>query len=138
MGIVTCVARVSKGWTRSHLTIVVVVAGRALWRLRAIAHATWSLRSRACEDRVIGMCLDVLLEILGTLEGLAAELALVRLEGYMNTDMRGDVIALDGGGAARVPLARKAQVVCALAANMALADVFLKSSVRVSKEAEII
>lgn len=73
------------------------------------------------------MRLDVLLQVLGTLEGLAAELALVRLERDMDSDMRGNVVTLDGGGAARVPLACEAQVVCALAADMAVADVLLET-----------
>ena len=44
----------------------------------------------------------------------------------MDTDVRGDVITLDRGGAARVPLAREVQIVGALATNMALTDVLLK------------
>lgn len=71
------------------------------------------------------MGLHVLLEILGPLERLAAEVALVRLEGHMDADVRGDVVALDRGGAALVPLAGEVQVVGALAANMLLADVLL-------------
>jgi len=71
------------------------------------------------------MGLDVLLEILGPLERLAAEVALVRLEGHMDADVRGDVVALDRGSAALVPLAGEVQVVGALAANMLLADVLL-------------
>lgn len=69
--------------------------------------------------------LDVLLQVLGTLERLAAELTLVRLQGHMDPDVRGDVITLDGGGPARVPLASQVQVVGALATNMALTDVLL-------------
>jgi hypothetical protein len=71
------------------------------------------------------MGLDMLLEILRALERLAAEVALVGLEGHMDADVRGDVVALDSGGAALVPLAGEVQVVGALAANMLLADVFL-------------
>jgi hypothetical protein len=71
------------------------------------------------------MGLNMLLEILGALERLAAEVALVRLEGHMDADVRGNVVALDGGGAALVPLAGEVQVVGALAANVLLADVFL-------------
>jgi hypothetical protein len=67
----------------------------------------------------------MLLEILGALKRLAAKLALVRLERDVNTDVRGDVITLDSGGAARVPLASEVQVVGALAADMALTDVLL-------------
>jgi hypothetical protein len=39
--------------------------------------------------------------------------------------VRGDVVTLDGGGAAVAPLAGQVQVVCALATDMALADVVL-------------
>lgn len=47
--------------------------------------AGWAMRSttvglgRAKQNGIIGVGLDMLLEILGTLEGLAAEIALVRL-----------------------------------------------------------
>lgn len=68
----------------------------------------------------------MLLQVLGAFEGLATKLTFVRLEGDVHTDVRSDVIPLDGGGAARVPLAGEAQVVCAFAANMALANVFLR------------
>lgn len=55
---------------------------------------------RTKKDRVVGVCLHVLLEILGTLEGLATEVTFVRLQWDMDTDVRGDVITLDGGGSA--------------------------------------
>lgn len=72
------------------------------------------------------MGLDVLLQILRTLERLATKFALVRLQGDMDTDVRGDMVALDSLRAAVAPLASQAKVVCALAANMAFADVFLQ------------
>lgn len=75
--------------------------------------------------RVVGMSLDVFLQILGPLEGLATEVALVRLQGDMHANVGGDVVTLDGGGVAVTPLASQVQVVSALAADMALADVFL-------------
>lgn len=87
-------------------------------------HASLVL-GRPDEHRVVGVGLDVLLQILGTLEGLAAELALVGLERNMNADVRGDVVALDGSGPARVPLAGEVQVVGALAADMALTQMLL-------------
>ncbi len=61
--------------------------------------------SRAREDRVVGVCLDMLLEILWTLETLATEFTLVRLERNVDSDMRGDVVTLNSGSTARVPLA---------------------------------
>ena len=71
------------------------------------------------------MSLDVLLEILGALEGLAAEVALVRLQGHVNTDVRGNVVTLNGCCAAVAPLARQVEVVGALAANVTLTNVVL-------------
>jgi hypothetical protein len=68
----------------------------------------------------------MLLQILGTLEGLAAELTLVRLERDVDADVRSDVVTLDSGGAARVPLAGEVEVVGALAANVTLTDVLLE------------
>lgn len=67
----------------------------------------------------------MLLEILRALECFATEVALVRLQGYMNSDVRGDVITLDGGGATCTPLTGQVEVVGALASDMALADVVL-------------
>ena len=77
------------------------------------------------QDAVIRVGLDVLLQVLGTLEGLSAEVTFVRLQGHVNTDVRSNVIALDGGGAARVPLACEVKVVGALATNVLLANVLL-------------
>jgi hypothetical protein len=81
--------------------------------------------SRAREDRVIGMGLDVLLQILRALEALATELTLVRLERHMDSDVGCDVVTLDRGCAARIPLAGETQVVGAFTTNMALTNVLL-------------
>jgi hypothetical protein len=71
------------------------------------------------------MSLDMLLEILRALEGLATEVTLVRLQRHVYTDVRGDVVALDSGGATVAPLARQVEIVGALTANMALTNVIL-------------
>lgn len=70
--------------------------------------------------------LDVLLQVLGTLEALATEVALVRLERNMDTDVRRDVVALDGGCAAIVPAAGQIEIVSALATDMALTNVVIE------------
>lgn len=75
------------------------------------------------------MCLDVFFEVLRTFEGFLAEIALVRLQRHVHADVGGDVVALDGGGAAVAPRALEVEVVCALAANMLIADVLLKMKV---------
>jgi hypothetical protein len=67
----------------------------------------------------------MLLQILRALESLAAEVALVWFERDMHANVRGDVVAFDGGGSAGTPLAGEVEVVGALAADMALADVVL-------------
>ena len=67
----------------------------------------------------------MLLQVLWALERLPAEVALMRLEWDMDADVRGDVVAFHGGRAAGTPLAGKVEVVCALAPDMAFADVVL-------------
>jgi hypothetical protein len=80
---------------------------------------------RAKKDRVIGVSLDVLLEILRSLECLATEVALVRLEWDMDADVRCYMIALDGCDTARTPVTSQVEVVCALATDVTLAYVLL-------------
>jgi hypothetical protein len=81
------------------------------------------------EDRVIGVRLDVFLEVLGTLEGFTAEIAFMGLERDMNSDVRGNVVPLEGGGPAASPLARETQVVAALSADVSLAEMILRLTV---------
>ena len=49
----------------------------------------------------------------------------MRLEGDMDSNVGGDMIALNRGGTALVPATGEVQVVCALASDMFLTDVFL-------------
>jgi len=71
--------------------LVVAARGSVLTHIRV---------GRAKQYRIISVSLDVLLEILRSLEGFATEVALMRLEGNVDSDMRSDVITLDGGNAA--------------------------------------
>jgi hypothetical protein len=107
-------------WTR-------IVQRHTLGRLWPVVESTLGILGWPDEHRVIGMSLDMLLQVLGTLERLATELALVRLERNVNTDVRGDVVSLDCSSSARVPLASQVEVVCALTANMTLTDVLVES-----------
>jgi hypothetical protein len=109
-----------------HLASMVVVAGRSLGRLWPVVESALGVLGWSDEHRVIGVSLDMLLQVLGTLERLATELTLVRLQGNVNTDVRGDVISLDCSSSARVPLASQVEVVCALATNMALTNVLVE------------
>ena len=88
------------------------------------------------------MSLDMLLQVLRALEGLAAKVTLVWLEGHMDTNMRGDMVSLDGGRTTATPLAGQVEVVGALTANMALTDMFLHSLVyayhrKIAKETHV-
>jgi len=103
----------------SRLTLLVGVA-----RASVLAHVRVR---RAEKDRVISVSLDVLLEILRSLESLSTEVALVRLEGNVDANVRCDVIALDGCDAARTPVASQVEVVCALATDVTFAYVLIKS-----------
>lgn len=78
-----------------------------------------------CGDRS-GTYLDVLLQILGPLKGLSAEIAFVRLQRNVDSDVRGNVIALDGGSATGIPATGKVEVVGAFAAHMLFANVLLQ------------
>jgi hypothetical protein len=70
--------------------------------------------------------LDMLFQILRTLECFTTEAALVWLQGNMNTDVRGDMVALDCSSPACVPSTRKVQVVSTLAAHVTFTDVILQ------------
>jgi hypothetical protein len=74
---------------------------------------------------IFSMCLDMLFEILGTLECLLAVVALVWLQWDMDADVRGDVITLHGGCPAGSPGTGEVQIIGRLAANVILADVIL-------------
>lgn len=71
------------------------------------------------------MSLDVLLQILRALESLPAEVAFVRLQRNVNTNVRCDVVTLYSRSTAVSPLTCQVQVVSALATNMAFANVIL-------------
>lgn len=71
------------------------------------------------------MSLDVLLQILWAFECLATEVALVRLQRDVDSNVRRDVITLYSRSTAVAPLTCQVQVVGALATNMALTDVVL-------------
>jgi hypothetical protein len=113
-------------WIGPHLTGVIIVTGRPLGRLWPVVQSALRILVWANENGIVGMGLDMFLQVLRALEGLAAKLTLVRLQGHMHTDVRGDVISLDRSSTARVPLASQVEVVCALAANMALTDVLIE------------
>lgn len=65
------------------------------------------------------------LQILRPFESLSTKVAFVRFQWDVDPNVRRDVIALDRGGATRVPSTRQIKVVCRLASDMLLTDVFL-------------
>ena len=80
------------------------------------------------ENGIIGMSFHVLLQILRTLESLATELATMRFQGNMDSNVRSDMIALDNLNAAVRPRALQVEIVSAFAANMFVAYVILELS----------
>lgn len=92
----------------------------------AILLATIAVGARILEkDGVVSVSLYVLLKILGPLEGFTAELASMRLQGDMNANVRGDMVAFHDSDSAAIPITGKVEVVGTLAPNVALADVIL-------------
>jgi hypothetical protein len=69
--------------------------------------------------------LNMLLQILGTLERFSTEITLVRLERNVHPDMRGDMVAFHSSSTTATPLTSQVEVVRALSANVTLADMFL-------------
>lgn len=69
----------------------------------------------------------MLLEILRPLECLAAEITFVWLERHMYANVRSDVITLHSRRATGTPLTSEVQVVGALAADVALTYVVLRT-----------
>lgn len=82
----------------------------------------------AVEHGIISVSFHMLLQILRTLESLATELAAMRFQGNMDSDVRSDVIALDNLNAAVRPRALQVEIVGAFAANMFVAYVILELS----------
>ena len=74
------------------------------------------------------MGLDVFFQVLRTLEGFSAEITLVGFQGNVHPDVRGDVVALDGCGAAVGPATGQVQVVGTLSTDVTFANVFLYGS----------
>jgi hypothetical protein len=72
----------------------------------------------------------MLLQVLRALEGLATEVAFVRLEWHVYSNVRGNVISLDCCRTAVAPLTGQIQIVGTFAANMALTDMVLEVVVR--------
>lgn len=129
VAIVGCGVGAISGGTWLHLgsmTIVSVGSFASLSVSRALPMMTM-LFGRSKENRVISVSLDMLLQILRTLEGLPTEVTFVRLQRNVDSDVGSDMITLDSGSSARVPSTGEVQVICALSSDMFLADMFKKS-----------
>lgn len=84
------------------------------------------LETRVYYIGLLGIYLDMLLQVLGALEGLSTEATLVRLERDVDTNVGGDVVALDRAGVASLPATDEVQVVGALPSDMSLAEMLLR------------
>ena len=80
---------------------------------------------RAHEHGIIGVSLDMLLQVLRTLEGLSTEVTFVGLQGNVNTNMRSDVIPFDGCGPTASPRTSQIQIVRTLTSDMTFTNMFL-------------
>jgi hypothetical protein len=74
---------------------------------------------------VLGVRLDMFLQVLWTLEGFSAEVTFMGLQRDVDSDVGGDVITLDGGGATAAPLAGEVEVVSRFASDMSLTNMLL-------------
>lgn len=75
---------------------------------------------------LFGMNFGMLLQILWALEGFLANLAGMRLEWSMNSQMARDVVSFGAGRAAVFPSAGQAEVVGTLAADVVIAEVVVE------------
>ena len=79
----------------------------------------------AIDDSIISMSFHVLLQILRTFEGLAAELASMRLQRHMDSDVRSDMVAFDHLNMAIAPCTLQIKVVGAFAPDVFITHMFL-------------
>ena len=104
---------------------VVVAMLVAIW---LVASAVLPVGRVVDNHRVISVGFYMFLEVLRALESLAAEFAPVRLQGNMDPDVRGDVVAFDHCNVAVTPCALQVEVICAFASDVSVADVLLLMS----------
>lgn len=115
--------------TRVHMGTLIIVAATICFATSvsgALARVSVLFRG-AKENGVIGVCLDMLLQVLWTLECLSTEVTFVRLQWDMDADVRSDVVTFDSGSAAGVPSTGQVQVVCALSSDVLLTDMVKES-----------
>lgn len=142
-GVVSIVCVVGSTILRSragvHLRrMIIVTVGGSFPSLSVAGVLTSMLIWGSKENRIIGVGLNVLLQVLRTLEGLSAEITLVWLERDVDSNVGGDVVALDGSGTARVPATSEVQVVGALSSDVLLADMLKESLCRCAPLAALI
>ena len=75
------------------------------------------------------MSLNMLLQILRSLEGLAAEIAMMRLQWDMNANVRGYVVTLDNSDMTIAPSTSQIKIVGALTPNVVLTNMVLEAKV---------
>lgn len=79
------------------------------------------------------MCFDMLFQILGPFECLATKVTSMRLQGHVNADVRGNMVAFDNGNVAIGPSTFQVEVIRAFPADVDFANMVL-SSIRRYKE----
>lgn len=88
------------------------------------------VRRRAKKDRIIGMGLDVFLEILRAFESFAAKIASVWFQRNVNANVRSNVVAFYYSNVAVGPTTLQVEVVGAFAPNMHFTNMILVSHER--------
>lgn len=107
------------------MILTLVWAGHAVMAV-LIGPISVLLVRRAHQDSIVGVGLDVLLQILWPFERLSTKLTSMRFQGHMDTDVGCDVIPLDNLDLTIAPSADEVEVVGALATDMGFANVILR------------
>ena len=87
------------------------------------------------QHSIIGVSLHMFLKVLRAFEGLATKLASVGLQGYVDPDVRRNVIAFDHLNMAVGPCTLQVEIVGALAPDVLIAYMVLDKSQRNSHRA---
>lgn len=115
---------VARGWSMVHgCSLMVIITLRTRFWHGTVPTLVVLLGSTE-KNRVICVCLDMLLQVLGTLERFTTEVTLVRFKGNVHTNMRSNVVTLYSSCTAVGPTTGKVEIVGGLSANMFFANMF--------------
>lgn len=84
---------------------------------------------RTHKNRFICVSFDMLLQVLWTFERFPTKVAFVWFQGYVDSDVRGDMVALDRGCMTAAPLTGQVEIIGTLPSNVTLTDMFLRTNI---------